>query len=432
MNSGKTLFSNIKRILFSGLSYILFGSFLSKFVALLSSVLIARLVDKNEYALLSYADNLYSYITLFSGLGLASALLVVCTDDISIGKHRDYFHKALIWGGLFEFTASLILCVAAQILPIPFPSSRKYMWLLFLYPLFTFLFNTCQSFVRVKRNNKLYALLGAMHTLLVAVCSIAFVLAFDTEGVVLSRYLSVIAVFIAVLLYLHKVHHGINSEKATRPEQKKFLSVALALMFANLFSGMMPINETFIVNNLIQDEIVTANFKVAGILPSMLPIITSSVMVYYFPIIANMKDATEIKKKVHSIAWINGIIIVAVTVLGIVFSPFVIRLFYGEKYMDATSMSYQLWIMRAVNAVFRMVPLNILAAIGQSKFNAYVSVATCVIHAILDYTFISLWNVNGIAYATIIVYILSALVMWIRFEKKCKPISNERSNTCGN
>lgn len=421
----KTVFKKIKNIIFSGLSYIIFGNFLSKFVALLSSILIARVVNKTEYAWLSYADNLYSYISLFTGLGLASALLVVCTDDISVGKHRGYFHKALIWGGIFEFAASLLLCIGVQLVDIPFPGARQYVWLLMLYPAITFLFNTCQAFIRVKRNNKLYALLGALHTVIVGVCSIALVLLSGTKGVVLARYIAVFAVLFMAIKYLNKANNGIKVEQITQAEKKNYISVALALMFANLFSGMMPINESFIVNNLIKDEIVTANFKVAGIFPSMLPIITSSVMVYYFPIIANMKNGKEIKRKVHQIALINGAVILTVTLIGMIFSPLIIRIIYGEKYIDATSMSYQLWIMRATNTIFRMVPLNILAAIGQSKFNAYVSVFTCIVHAILDYTFISLWNVHGIAYATIIVYFFSAIAMWIKFEKTCNKYSRK-------
>lgn len=423
MNCNGSKLGKLKNIIFNGLSYIVFGNFLSKFVALLSSILIARLVDKDEYAWLSYADNLYSYIALFSGLGLASALLVVCTNDVTIAKQKGYLKKSLVWGGTFELLTSALLCVLIQIIPIPFPDARRYVWMLLLYPTITFLFNAYQAFIRVKRNNKLYAILGAIQTILVCVFSILLVLANGTEGVVMARYLAVGVVLCIAFLYLHKVDRGIKAEPTTRDERKKFISVALALMFANQFSGMMPINEAFIVNNLIQDEVVTANFKVAGILPSMLPIITSSVMVYYFPIIANMKDGKAIREKVHRITALNAGVVIVATLIGMIFSPFIIRIFYGEKYVDATSLSYQLWVMRAVNATFRMVPLNIMAAIGHYKFNAYVSVFTCIIHAILDYLFISLWNVNGIAYAAIIVYIISAIIMWIKFEKACSNYS---------
>lgn len=423
MDNIKNILCKLKSLVFSGLSYIIFGNFLSKGVALLSSILIARFVDKAEYAYLSYADNLYQYITLFTGLGLASALLVVCTPDVSIGKHRSYLGKALEYGGIFEFISSLLLCLGTQLISIPFPQARKYMWLLLLYPLMTYIFNTLQAYIRVKRNNKLYAGLGAAHTVIVGILSIFLVLIIDTVGVVFSRYIAVFAVTVIAIMYISKADRGISLCKITNEEQKKFLLLGLSLMFANLFSGMMPINETFIVNNLIKDEIVTANFKVAGIIPSMLPIITSSVMVYYFPIIAAMKDGKEIKKKVSKIALVNGAIILAVTAVGMIVTPVGIGLVYGEKYSDAAGISYLLWIMRAVNTVFRMVPLNILAAIGEAKFNAYISVITCITHAVLDYIFIYNWGVDGIAYAAIIVYIISAVALWVHFNKSCEKMN---------
>ena len=415
---------SIKNIIFNGLSYIIFGNFLSKGVALLSSILIARFVDKSEYAYLSYADNLYQYIGLFTGLGLASALLVVCTPDVSISKQHNYLGKALKYGGVFEFITALGLCVVVQFVEIPFPSAKKYMWLLLLYPLLTYLFNALQAYIRVKRNNKLYAGLGAAHTIVVCIFSISLVFILNTIGVVFARYMAVIIVFVAAAFYIRKADGKVVIESVSKEENKKFLSVGLAMMFANLFSGMMPINEAFIVNNLIRDEGVTANFKVAGIIPSLLPIITSSVMVYYFPIIAAMKDGQAIKKTIYRIALINGAVIVLVTVAGILFTPFGIGFVYGEKYTDAAGISYSLWAMRAVNAAIRMVPLNILAAVGQSKFSAYVSVASCIVHAALDYVFISIFGINGVAYASIIVYVISAAVMWFYLVRICNNIKN--------
>lgn len=423
MNKIKIIINKSKKIIFSGLSYIIFGNFFSKGVALLSSILIARFVTKSQYAYLSYADNLYQYISLFTGLGLASALLVVCTPDVSLGKQHNYLGKALKYGGVFELTMALALCVLVQFISVPFPEARKYMWLLVIYPLLSYLFSALQAYIRVKRNNKLYAGLGAAQTIIVCVFSVLLVLFLDAVGVVFARYIAVMIVLLMAARYLNKVEGNIKSESLSKTEQKGFISTGLALMCANLFSGMMPINEAFIVNNLIKSEIVTANFKVAGIIPSFLPIITSSVMVYYFPIIAAMKDGKEIKKTVYRIALLNFTVIFVVTVMGMVFTPFGIGLVYGKKYADAAGISYSLWLMRAVNASIRMVPLNILAAIGQSKFNAYISIVTCVVHAILDYIFIYYLGVNGIAYAAIIVYVVSAVALWVHFNKTCREMA---------
>ena len=429
MENIKNYLQKLKKIVFSGLSYIIFGNFLSNGVALLSSILIARFVDKAEYAYLTYADNLYRYIALFIGLGLGLALVVVCTPDVTLEKQHYYLGKALRYGGAVELVAALVICVAVQFLNVPFPNVRKYMWLLVLYPMLTYIFNALQSFIRVKRNNKLYAILGAVQTIIVCFFSILLVFKFYTNGIVFARYIGVITVLIAASYYIRKTDGIIHPCSATKDETLKFFSIGISMMFANMFSGIIPTNEVFIVNNLIKDEIVTANFKVAGIIPSMLTIITTSVMTYYFPIIASIKDKKTALKEIYKIAFINGVMIISVTAAGMLLTPFVIKLVYGEKYVDATGLSYLLWIVNSVNAVFRMVPLNILAAVGESKFTAIVSVLTCVVHIVIDYLFISIMGIRGVAYASIILYVVSAIAMWIYLIKSCQ-LTN-KSTTSG-
>ena len=53
-----------------GFFHILLGGTLTKIVAFFSSILIVRFVTKTDYAFLSYADNIYSYIYLITGFGL--------------------------------------------------------------------------------------------------------------------------------------------------------------------------------------------------------------------------------------------------------------------------------------------------------------------------------------------------------------------------
>ena len=67
-----------KILLKNGFAHIFAGTFLNKAVTMLSSIVIARLVDKQQYAYLSYSDTIYGYLALFSGLGMGSALLKIC------------------------------------------------------------------------------------------------------------------------------------------------------------------------------------------------------------------------------------------------------------------------------------------------------------------------------------------------------------------
>ena len=75
----------------NGFLYILSGNILNRAIAMISAILVAALVNKQEYAYLGYADNLYGYLSYTMGLGLSSALLKYCSVAESKSVERAYF-----------------------------------------------------------------------------------------------------------------------------------------------------------------------------------------------------------------------------------------------------------------------------------------------------------------------------------------------------
>lgn len=414
------LLTGVKRLFKGGFFHILTGNVLNKAVAMISSVVVARIVDKVSYAHLSYADNIYSYITLFSGLGMASALLKFCSSDNEKGKDAAYLKFAYTVGGGFELAASIIACIALTVFEIPYDGARVFAWMLVLYPLFSYFISTNSIYMRTQLDNKKYAAAGVAFSLLSCILSIIGIVALGTKGIVAGRYLAVILVFLYTAIYVRKKLQGSNEIKLTTGEKKAFLSMGISLAFANFFSGIMPINEVFLVNNVIRDETISANFRVAGLIPQMLLLVSGAVTVYYFPIIARLKKGNEIKKKVLQIAGINFAVITVITAVGALLTPWVLNLLYSGKYNDAVSISYVLWLMRAANCAVRFVPMNMLPAIGKTKFNLITAIMSCVVQCGLDYFFIKEFGIFGVAYGAIIVYLISGIAYWVYFLKCCK------------
>lgn len=204
------------------------------------------------------------------------------------------------------------------------------------------------------------------------------------------------------------------------------LSMGLSLMIASVFSGIMPINESFLVNNLIKDEVITANFRIAGLFPAQLLLIPGAIVVYYFPIVAKMTDPQKILKKVYQVGFITAGISIFVTIICLFITPFAIRFLYGDKYVDAIPMTYLLWLMRCTNASIRMIPMNMLAAIGKTKFNAFCAPLTCLVQTALDYYFIRFTGITGLAYGTFFAYIISGVAYWVYFRRCCIQQMNNR------
>lgn len=409
-----------KVLLKDGFFHILTGNFLNKAISMISSIVIARLIDKSVYASISYADNLYSYLSLIGGLGMSSALLKFCSNDQNKSLDKAYFNFSVKIGGTAQFLGSIAICFMVMFLDIPYSGARTFTWVLLLYPLLEVLITTISIYMRTQLENKMFAKASIIKSMSLCIASVVLIICFGTAGVIPARYLSVCLVLVYSWSFYKRTLKGVKAERLSHKQKKEFICMGLSLCAANFFSGIMPINETFLVNNLIRDEVTTANFKVAGLLPQMLLLVSGAVTIYFFPIIARITDRKIVKKKVMGIALVNALIIVVLTAFGMIFTPLAIYILYGKKYMDAVSISYLLWIMRASNCIIRLVPINMLPAIGKTGFNVYMSIISCIMQVVIDYFCITRFGVQGVAVGATAVYIVTGVLYWIYFLHCCK------------
>lgn len=398
-----------------GFFHILSGNVLNNAISMISSIVLARVIDKVEYAYISYADNLYAYIALLSGLGMSTAILKFCGADHDKELDKGYLIHAVKYGGLFELVASIALCIIANFSNIPYPRARIYLWALCIYPMLSHVYNTFLCYIRTQYENKRYALSGIIQSSSVCALSIILVLLLGTGGVIFARYLSVLIVILYLGLYIYKRIGTKTAIHLNRCQRRDFNHMSISLVTASLFSGIMPINETFLVNHIIRDAATTANFKVAGFFPQMLMLFSGAITVYYFPIIAQMKDWEAIRKKVLRIGAFTFCLLLLLAGIGMLLTPFAIRLLYGEKYVESIPMTYMLWGMRAMNGCIRVVPMNMLPAVGKARFNAWTATISCFVQVVVDYLLISQYGISGVAWGAMIVYAVSGICYWCYF-----------------
>lgn len=416
----KKLWKSIIDLIKGGILYILTGSVLANAITMISSVVIARLIDKAEYAALAYADNFYGYITLASGLGLSTAMLKFAAVSDSPKERSKYFNYSFVCGGTFNLSLSLFLCVIVTYIQLPFENAKKYIYLLCLYPVLQNILNTISSYLRSSLRNKEYAVVGIIQSVVVCILSILCVIVVGAAGIISARYTGILIALILGIVLILKKEKLYYREHLNHSEKKHVLATGISLMFANLFSGMMPINESFLINNIIQDEIITANFKVAGLVPSQIYLITSALAVYFFPVVSKLTRVQDIKKTFYKAGIINLGIVLICTLVGLIITPVLIRLLYGPKYEDAIPISYMLWGIRGMNAGVRMLPMNLLPALGKVRFNAALAMISTLVQFGLDYILIFLYGIDGIIYGSTIVYLVSGIAYWLYFIHVCK------------
>ena len=74
MSRLKSVVQNLK----SDVSRVLIASGINKLISLLLSIVIVRILSKEEYGLFSFAFNKVSIIMVFSGFGITSGILQFC------------------------------------------------------------------------------------------------------------------------------------------------------------------------------------------------------------------------------------------------------------------------------------------------------------------------------------------------------------------
>lgn len=414
-----TIKEKIVGLLRGGFFHIFIGNTLVKMIAFISSIVIVRLVSKNDYAYLTYADNLYNYAISFAGLGMASSILKYCATAKSRELDKAYFVFALKYGTLFEAVLSLLIVIYVTVAVIPFPEARGMVYVLVLYPIFNNVLNTVLCYLRAHGENTAYARSGVIQTTVVFGGSVCFVLLLGIQGIAYARYCAIGIAVLAVIKILKKHLRNIPSEKLNRKEIKNFMIMSISLTMSNLFSLIMPINEMTLVNEMLRSEEITANYKIAIMIPGQLSFVTQSIIVYYFTIVAKTEDKKEVWKISKKVGLVTAVLITVISAFGIIFTPYIIRIVYGSRYEEAIILSSIFWVVNALNAAIRMIPMNFLPAIGIAKFNAFMAAISCGCHIVLTYIAIIQFGIWGAGISTGIVYIGSGIAYWIYFRKKC-------------
>lgn len=409
----------LQGLLRGGFFHIFFGNTLVKMIGFISSIVIVRLVDKNDYAYLSYADNLYTYVISFAGFGMTSAVLKYCATAQSKEEDRAYFSFAMKYGTAFETLLSIAVILYVSYATTPFPDAKGIVYALSFYPSVTNLLNTIMSYLRAHGENVKYSQSALIQTSVAFVGSAILVLKLGVTGIALARYIAVTCAILWVTKTIKSHCGGVKKKKLDKKEIKAFLSMSAALMVSSLFSMIMPINEQTLVNEILHSEVLTANYKVATLIPSQISFITQSIIIYYFTILAQKKNNKEVWKLSKQVGFLSAGIIILVTIVGIVLTPWIITFVYGEKYSDAIFLSIVFWIVHALNAAIRMVPMNFLPAIGIAKFNAGMAIGSCLVHFCITYFAISSWGIWGAGIATGITYVVSGVIYWLYYRRQC-------------
>lgn len=409
-----------------GAFHIFAGSFLIRFIAFFGSIFIVRVLTKQEYGTLGYVENLFSYIYLFAAMGLTYALFRYVVIAKSNKEKYSYYRYVLKKGAIFN----IILIVAAILINFIYPHPDEFSYARWLVPImllalpFHSLTDSYISTLRAMFSNKLYAYFSFLLTFVLILTKYLLARIWGVQGAVLSN-LIIYSAFAAMLgIYIKKLYFYKEQYIPLIKENKKAVDkYSIQYMITNSIWAIFMLNDIFILGFFTGNPAAVADYKIAYVLPANISLISSSIGIFASPyFIKNENNYGWIRRSYKKIYLISAVAIGAVAIGFFIFAKPLIILLYGTQYAEVAPLMKILLIAAFINCVMRYTNANLLAAMGQIKYNLIISAAGVILQILININIIPKYGSFGLAYTSIFVYFLMSIALTIVFFYKYKII----------
>lgn len=402
--------ADIKKLFKTGFFHIFGGSVLNKIIVFLSSIVIVRILSKTEYGIFTYAWNIYSFVILVNGLGLANGALQVGSEKWDEAECENIFFYALYKGILFDCGIFIVMLLIAFFYPTAIEDARALLAAMCLLPLVQFLYELEMTYLRVKRMNQTYAKINIIATVLVFSFSIIGALLFREMGLVIGRYVAwILVIFIGFKVINHR---GRKITPVIGLEQKRsIMRISIVSVANNGISSLLYLLDVFVLGIVTTNGEILASYKVATAIPTALLFIPSSIAIYVYPYFAvHYNDKKWCLRNYKKIFVANIALNFLISIILIVFAPLIIQIVFGKQYMDAVPVFRILSLSYLISSCFRIISSNLLVMMKKLKFNMIEALLSGVINVFADYYFIKAYGSIGAAIVTLIVVTFSGLM----------------------
>lgn len=410
--------------------HIFFSTILLRVIQFILGIIIIRLLTKEDYGNLSYALSITQLILPFSGAGLYISLLHFGAIQKSDDDKLKLFVHTIQRGFLYSLFIVIPVFLLSNYITWNMPGASIYLKIFSFYIISYYLFYSVMSFIRIKKQNKKYAISLVANSLLVFGLSILGVYLAQGKGYAWG-FLTAPAItgIIILLIIKNKENQSFNLFKPIRniPVNKaEYTKYGLFTGLGNIASHMAWQLDTIMIGAILAQSTLVATYRVASLIPFSLIFIPSVFMQTDFVYIAERYNDKKYLLNYYK-KYVLIFVFIAAAILAIWYSlnSKIVTLF-GPQYIDALPIINILMINVVSTFLFRVPLGNILAAVGKSKWNSYSAVALLVVNFALNFILIPKYNIYGAAYATVISISLSCVINMILFIVYLKQIDESK------
>ncbi len=405
------------RSFFQNKGHHVFGALLvAKICAFLSSIFIIRLLPESDFGKLSIVASVFAIFAPFSGFGSIQSVLrfgSVTTESEQKNELSGYLFRK---GFYYQIILTLVF-LGVSVFYID--SFQHIFWIFLAFSirlLGMFFFNHIQAELRMEGDNRGFANNSNFVNIIGLVLLFVATYFWGWTG-----YIVAIAVTPYLSLFWMKKYH-----LHTFPKQFLF-SKKEVWSYAYHAAGTACLSDTLfsldiLLLGFMMNETAVARYKVGMLLPANITFLALTFLQSDFPLIAqNYRDKSYllnyIKNYYKIFIPVSGLIFLS----GFLFRDTILKLFFGEKYLDNAFLFAILLGVFCMNILFRNLYGNMLSAVGKMKANTIVSALALVLLPLLAAVLVPKYGIMGMATAmsgTLIFTGFLSMIVFLRYVQK--------------
>jgi O-antigen/teichoic acid export membrane protein len=275
---------------------------------------------------------------------------------------------------------------------------------------------------RSKLANRNFAIATFLYSGILIAAKYFSAVQWDLNGVISAKIIvsAIFGIVLSVVTY-RKFFGESKPYLLSKIEKKAVDKYSIQYMITNGIWAIFMLNDILLLGIFGSDASVIADYKVAYFLPGNLSILSGAIGMFVAPyFVKNETDNNWVRRNYFKTLILTSIMIGGSVLILFLFSNQLIVLLFGNVYSNINNVMRLLLIASFANSGIRVTTANILASMGQIKYNMIISFSGIILQVVMNIFMIPRYGINGVAITSITVYTIMAALLLIIFVNKYK------------
>ncbi len=394
-----------------GSAAVLIGTIISMVLGFLSRIILVRFTTQNEYGIYSLALTIVTICTTVSALGLqegTTRYIAYFRGKNETKNIQDIIFSSIIISILSSISVTILVFTIADYIATEIYNSPEITYILKIMLIsipFTVLINVIISIFRGfdKVTTRVY-FSNVLHPMLyIFLLGVTVYLKFSFVEMILVYSISSFTTFLLLPIYFFKkIPISLNWREIQINHNTRVLLInSIPLLGISILLMIMSWTDTLMIGYFKTVEMV-ASYSAVYPLAALLSTGITSMGFLYVPIVSQLygkNQITELRKiNENSTKW-NFIITLPIFFLMFIFPDFVLNIFYGFRYIEASKVLQILSLGFIMNSLFGFNYYTLLSA-GKSRLLINCSLISAIMNIFLNLILIPKYGMIGAAVAS--------------------------------